>query len=193
MKIFVFEPYGVRTGTGVNTSERFNTIMNQLAGYSPTELRLNDISSDEIKTEWLEKNDNSETIIIAHYTDVEGHFNELETVNNAICLFHTYKTTWYKDAINTDNDVIKIMNDINRFCIDSETLKGKLDAFVQNVVEGKTAKLSFDVFIDYDPKFEELLSPFAKANPTKSIGSLKTAKKNLCLHLKSKGIVDKCE
>lgn len=176
MKIFVFEPYGVRSGTGNNDSERFKTIMEKLALHSPIELRLNDISSPALKTSWLLANDNQETIIIAHYSDVEDHFNELESVNSAICLYHTYKTSWYKEIIDTDTDVIRIVNGVNRFCIDSETLKGKVDTFVQDVVNGKNAKLVFDSLMEYDPELEKLFEPFISLSPFSKLSDIATDK-----------------
>jgi len=187
MKIFVFEPCGVRTGTGVNTSERFNTIMNQLAGYSPTELRLNDISSDQIKAKWLEKNDNSGTIIIAHYSDVEHYFNELETVNNAICLFHTYKTTWYKDVIKSDVDVKRIENNKNRFCCDSVSIKQTVKSFVDDFVQSK--KPNPEMLVGYDSALDTFLKPFENTLPLDESWKgtkLQSAKEKLLIEVNKK-------
>ena len=165
MNIFIYEPFGVKSGTGRNQSERFVTIMNELSQYTPIELRLKDIASEELKNRWLEKNDNDNTIIVAHYTDVEDHFNDLEKIENAIGIFHTYNSGWVRDKINHNEDVLRISNSINRFCCHSDSVKAKISEFVTQVYGGESALICFDILKGFDPKHEKLLEPFKTVSP----------------------------
>lgn len=167
MKVFIFEPQQDRSEIRTNVSERFNIIMKKLSFCFPTGLDLDKIKDDTSKSIWSQQNDKSNTLIIAHYSDVEKHFTNLETFQNAICVFHTHASSWYQDRIVQNKDVIRIVNGVNRFCIDSTTLEVKVDVFVQDILNGKEAKLAFDTLIEYDAELENFLEPFQSIMPFK--------------------------
>jgi hypothetical protein len=160
MKIYIYEPQGVQSGTGLNTSERVEHLQKVLKDFSPTEIRNIVELRDNNELSNLDIDSN---IFIAHYTDVKAGFWEMKTFSKAICVFHTYDTDWYAENISANKTVKEIENLTNRFCIGSTLMKENIKNFIENGIANK--KFNATKLSGYDVEFEELLKPFANALP----------------------------
>ncbi len=142
MKIYIYEPEYVQSGTNLNKSERVDHFLKVLDNYDISELRINKIYElKEINS--VHNLDDSSNLILAHYRDVQTFFPEMKNFEKAICIFHCYNSDWKTNKIKSNSACLSINNEKNRFCIYSTELKENIETFVAHFVE--TGKIDFRI------------------------------------------------
>ena len=136
----------------MNISKSVECLFKALNKFNPVELRELEIADRRGKNS-IDELDNSDHLIIAHFTDVQRHkFHEIKTFKNAVVIFHTYDTGWHPNKLKSNSVCLHLNNDINIFCVGSDELLENVESFVNHLV--KAGQINFNIFEGFLPDFE---------------------------------------